>query len=77
MECMCVRPSQCSCPGDLDVRLGYGLCPQEEEFLFKRRRRVAWALKRALGLNYDLQDHEVRETGVKMVLVCSSVNGLM
>ncbi|KAJ6667273.1 hypothetical protein lerEdw1_017251, partial [Lerista edwardsae] len=54
-----VDDCQCSCPGDLDVRLGYGLCPQEQEFLFKRKRRVAWALKQALGLNYDLQDHEI------------------
>ncbi|XP_066472671.1 cytosolic phospholipase A2 epsilon-like [Tiliqua scincoides] len=54
-----VDDCHCSCPADLDVRLGYGLCPQEQEFLFKRKRHVAWALKRALGLNYDLQDHEV------------------
>ncbi|KAH0620641.1 hypothetical protein JD844_021307 [Phrynosoma platyrhinos] len=54
-----VCPSHCSCPEDLDVRLGYDLCPQEAEFLWKRKRRVAQALKQVLQLNYDLQDHEV------------------
>uniref|UniRef100_A0A670HXN8 Phospholipase A2 n=1 Tax=Podarcis muralis TaxID=64176 RepID=A0A670HXN8_PODMU len=44
---------------DLDVRLGYDICPQEEEFLYKRRRYVAQALKQVLQLDYDLQDHEV------------------
>ncbi|XP_061467319.1 cytosolic phospholipase A2 epsilon-like isoform X2 [Rhineura floridana] len=48
-----------SCPADLDVRLGYDLCPQEQEFLYKRKRRVAQALKQVLQLDYDLQDHEV------------------
>ncbi|XP_063145972.1 cytosolic phospholipase A2 epsilon-like [Candoia aspera] len=49
----------CSCPGNLDVRLGYDLCPQEQEFLCKRKRIVAQALKQVLQLDYDLQDHEV------------------
>uniref|UniRef100_A0A8C5SCA5 Phospholipase A2 n=1 Tax=Laticauda laticaudata TaxID=8630 RepID=A0A8C5SCA5_LATLA len=51
--------SNCSCPGDLDVRLGYDLCSQEQEFLCKRKRIVAQALKQVLQLDYDLQDHEV------------------
>uniref|UniRef100_A0A8D0BTM9 PLA2c domain-containing protein n=1 Tax=Salvator merianae TaxID=96440 RepID=A0A8D0BTM9_SALMN len=41
------------------VRLGYDLCPQEQEFLSKRKRQVAQAMKRVLQLDYDLQDHEV------------------
>ncbi|XP_062973748.1 cytosolic phospholipase A2 epsilon-like [Elgaria multicarinata webbii] len=54
-----VNDCQCSCPEDLDVRLGYELCPQEQEFLCKRKRRVAQALKQVLQLDYDLQEHEV------------------
>ncbi|XP_053239516.1 cytosolic phospholipase A2 epsilon-like [Podarcis raffonei] len=54
-----VDDCHCSSPADLDVRLGYDICPQEEEFLHKRRRHVAQALKQVLQLNYDLQDHEV------------------
>uniref|UniRef100_A0A803SSR1 Phospholipase A2 n=1 Tax=Anolis carolinensis TaxID=28377 RepID=A0A803SSR1_ANOCA len=56
---MCICLSHCSCPEDLDVRLGYDLCPQEEEFVRKRKRLVAQALKQVLQLDYDLQDHEV------------------
>ncbi|XP_060616849.2 cytosolic phospholipase A2 epsilon-like [Anolis sagrei] len=54
-----VDECQCSCPEDLDVRLGYDLCPQEEEFVRKRKSLVAQALKQVLQLDYDLQDHEV------------------
>ncbi|XP_060118342.1 cytosolic phospholipase A2 epsilon-like [Heteronotia binoei] len=54
-----VNDCHCSCPGDLDVRLGYDLCPQEQDFLCKRKRHVAQALKQVLHLNYDLKDHEV------------------
>ncbi|XP_070787397.1 cytosolic phospholipase A2 epsilon-like [Pituophis catenifer annectens] len=54
-----VNDCNCSCPGDLDVRLGYDLCSQEQEFLCKRKRIVAQALKQVLQLDYDLQDHEV------------------
>ncbi|XP_026559769.1 cytosolic phospholipase A2 epsilon-like, partial [Pseudonaja textilis] len=54
-----VNDCNCSSPGDLDVRLGYDLCSQEQEFLCKRKRIVAQALKQVLQLDYDLQDHEV------------------
>ncbi|NWU27523.1 PA24B phospholipase, partial [Dyaphorophyia castanea] len=43
----------------LDVRLGYDLCQEEQEFLLKRRRVVAGALKRVLHLERDLHGHEV------------------
>uniref|UniRef100_A0A803V8Q2 Phospholipase A2 n=1 Tax=Ficedula albicollis TaxID=59894 RepID=A0A803V8Q2_FICAL len=43
----------------LDVRLGYDLCQGEQEFLQKRRRVVAGALKRVLHLERDLHGHEV------------------
>ncbi|XP_025027885.1 cytosolic phospholipase A2 epsilon-like [Python bivittatus] len=54
-----VNDCPCSCPGDLDMRLGYDLCPQEQEFLCKRKKIVAQALKQVLQLDYDLQDHEI------------------
>ncbi|KFP61902.1 Cytosolic phospholipase A2 beta, partial [Cariama cristata] len=43
----------------LDVRLGYDLCREEQEFLQKRKRVVASALKRVLHLERDLHAHEV------------------
>ncbi|NXO65496.1 PA24B phospholipase, partial [Phainopepla nitens] len=43
----------------LDVRLGYDLCQREQEFLHKRKRVVAGALKRVLHLERDLHGHEV------------------
>uniref|UniRef100_A0A8C3S0S7 Phospholipase A2 n=1 Tax=Chelydra serpentina TaxID=8475 RepID=A0A8C3S0S7_CHESE len=55
----CVCPSHCSCPQDLDVRLGYDLCAEEKDFLCKRKKYVAAALKNVLQLEEDLQDHEI------------------
>ncbi|NXN96474.1 PA24B phospholipase, partial [Rhinopomastus cyanomelas] len=43
----------------LDVRLGYDLCQGEQEFLQKRKRVVASALKSVLHLERDLHRHEV------------------
>ncbi|KFV90858.1 Cytosolic phospholipase A2 beta, partial [Eurypyga helias] len=43
----------------LDVRFGYDLCREEQEFLQKRKRVVASALKRVLHLERDLHGHEV------------------
>ncbi|NXG02926.1 PA24B phospholipase, partial [Sakesphorus luctuosus] len=45
--------------GKLDVRLGYDLCQEEQQFLQKRKRVVANALKRVLHLKRDLHGHEV------------------
>ncbi|NXM33703.1 PA24E phospholipase, partial [Oxyruncus cristatus] len=42
----------------LDVRLGFDLCMQEQDFLHKRRNYVAPALKKVLQLQQDLLDHE-------------------
>uniref|UniRef100_A0A493TPE9 PLA2c domain-containing protein n=1 Tax=Anas platyrhynchos platyrhynchos TaxID=8840 RepID=A0A493TPE9_ANAPP len=42
-----------------DVRLEFDLCMEEKNFLQKRRKLVASALKKALHLERDLQDHEV------------------
>ncbi|XP_075783326.1 cytosolic phospholipase A2 epsilon-like isoform X2 [Pelodiscus sinensis] len=46
-------------PKDLDVRLGFDLCTEEQEFLCKRKKYVAAALKKVLQLEEDLQEHEV------------------
>ncbi|XP_051476892.1 cytosolic phospholipase A2 epsilon-like [Apus apus] len=52
-----VRSNDCS--RNLDVRLDFDLCMEEKNFLWKRRKFVASALKKALHLERDLQDHEV------------------
>lgn len=41
------------------MRLGCGLCPEEQAFLNRRKQVVAAALKKALQLDQDLQDDEV------------------
>ncbi|NXF07264.1 PA24E phospholipase, partial [Smithornis capensis] len=46
-------------PRNLDARLGFDLCTDEENFLQNRRRVVAAALKDVLHLEEDLQEHEV------------------
>ncbi|NWR58197.1 PA24E phospholipase, partial [Bucorvus abyssinicus] len=45
--------------GDLDVRLGFNLCTEEQDFLRKRKKYVAAALKKILHLEDDLKEHEV------------------
>ena len=52
----------CSSQEDLDVRLGFDLCAQEQDFILKRKKVVAAALKDILQLEEDLQDDEVSET---------------
>uniref|UniRef100_A0A8B9DUA4 Phospholipase A2 n=1 Tax=Anser cygnoides TaxID=8845 RepID=A0A8B9DUA4_ANSCY len=54
-------PTQGLCfrPRNLDARLGFDLCTDEQNFLQNRRRVVAAALKDVLHLEEDLQDHEV------------------
>ncbi|KAJ7413476.1 phospholipase A2 group IVE [Willisornis vidua] len=44
---------------DLDVRLGFDLCVQEQDFICKRKKVVAAALKNVLQLEENLQDDEV------------------
>ncbi|RLW09884.1 hypothetical protein DV515_00002282 [Chloebia gouldiae] len=46
------------CPDHLDVRLGFDLCIQEQDFLCKRKNYVIPALKKVLQLEQDLLDHE-------------------
>ncbi|OPJ82972.1 cytosolic phospholipase A2 epsilon [Patagioenas fasciata monilis] len=47
------------CQEDLDVRLGFDLCAQEQDFICKRKKVVAAALKDILQLEEDLQEDEV------------------
>nr|XP_033808459.1 cytosolic phospholipase A2 delta-like [Geotrypetes seraphini] len=47
------------CPEKFDVRLGFDLCEEERDFLWKRKRVVADALKKVLQLDEELKDHEV------------------
>ncbi|XP_039190606.1 cytosolic phospholipase A2 epsilon-like [Crotalus tigris] len=47
------------CKTNPDLRLGYDLCSQEQDFLHKRKNIVTAALKKVLRLEKDLQDHEV------------------
>uniref|UniRef100_A0A8C3S0Q1 Phospholipase A2 n=1 Tax=Chelydra serpentina TaxID=8475 RepID=A0A8C3S0Q1_CHESE len=49
----------CFRPKDLDVRFGFDLCTEEQDFLCKRKKYVAAAVKKVLQLEEDLQDHEV------------------
>uniref|UniRef100_A0A803TM38 Phospholipase A2 n=1 Tax=Anolis carolinensis TaxID=28377 RepID=A0A803TM38_ANOCA len=49
----------CYSPPCPDVRLGFDLCPEEQEFLKKRKRVAAAAFKQVLQLEEDLQDDEV------------------
>ncbi|NXY41563.1 PA24E phospholipase, partial [Ceuthmochares aereus] len=44
---------------NLDARLGFDLCTDEQDFLRNRKRVVAAALKDVLHLEEDLQEHEV------------------
>nr|XP_009682981.1 PREDICTED: cytosolic phospholipase A2 epsilon-like [Struthio camelus australis] len=44
---------------NLDLRLGFGLCAEEEDFICKRKKVVAAALKEVLQLDEDLQENEV------------------
>uniref|UniRef100_A0A7M4FN70 Phospholipase A2 n=1 Tax=Crocodylus porosus TaxID=8502 RepID=A0A7M4FN70_CROPO len=57
--CISVHISLCSSLEGLDVRLGFDLCVEEQDFLRKRKKVVAEALKKCLYLEQDLQEHEV------------------
>ncbi|XP_070787399.1 cytosolic phospholipase A2 epsilon-like [Pituophis catenifer annectens] len=46
-------------PKELDERLGYDLCAEEQDFLRKRKKYVAAALKKTLQLQKELKDDEV------------------
>ncbi|XP_034351965.1 cytosolic phospholipase A2 delta [Arvicanthis niloticus] len=52
------------CPKELSVRLSYGLCPEEQAFLGRRKKVVAAALKKALQLDEDLKEDEIPVVGI-------------
>uniref|UniRef100_A0A8C3KEZ3 Phospholipase A2 n=1 Tax=Calidris pygmaea TaxID=425635 RepID=A0A8C3KEZ3_9CHAR len=56
---LCLWIYFCFSTEKLDVRFGYDLCREEQEFLLKRKRVVAGALRRVLHLERDLHGHEV------------------
>uniref|UniRef100_A0A8D0KUN4 Phospholipase A2 n=1 Tax=Strix occidentalis caurina TaxID=311401 RepID=A0A8D0KUN4_STROC len=49
----------CSSCKNLDMRLGFDLCTEEQVFICKRKKVVAAALKNVLHLDEDLQEDEV------------------
>ncbi|XP_074145468.1 cytosolic phospholipase A2 delta [Sminthopsis crassicaudata] len=61
-----LRANSCSSE-KLDVRLGFGLCDEEQAFLKKRKQVVAKALKRVLQLEHELQEDEVPVIGVMAI----------
>ncbi|NWY43674.1 PA24E phospholipase, partial [Sylvia atricapilla] len=48
-----------TCMENLDLRLGFDLCAEEQDFICKRKKVVAAALKNVLHLDEDLQEDEV------------------
>uniref|UniRef100_A0A670XWH4 Phospholipase A2 n=1 Tax=Pseudonaja textilis TaxID=8673 RepID=A0A670XWH4_PSETE len=54
-----VRNFLLSSQKSLDMRLGFDLCPEEQDFICKRKKYVAAALKNVLRLEGELQDNEV------------------
>ncbi|XP_017661880.1 PREDICTED: cytosolic phospholipase A2 epsilon-like [Lepidothrix coronata] len=57
---------------NLDVRLGFDLCAEERDFICKRKKVVAAALKNVLHLDEDLQEDEQ----VPVVAVVTSAGGV-
>uniref|UniRef100_A0A8C5TWR2 Phospholipase A2 n=1 Tax=Malurus cyaneus samueli TaxID=2593467 RepID=A0A8C5TWR2_9PASS len=55
-DALCCSCSSCK---NLDLRLGFDLCAEEQEFICKRKKVVAAALKSVLHLDEDLQEDEV------------------
>ncbi|NWU75735.1 PA24E phospholipase, partial [Onychorhynchus coronatus] len=55
-SCVCFA---CGCCKNLDLRLGFDLCAEEQDFICKRKKVVAAALKNVLHLEEDLQEDEV------------------
>lgn len=56
---MCLGLFLCSSCKNLDLRLGFDLCTEEQDFISKRKKVVAAALKKVLHLDEDLQEDEV------------------
>ncbi|KFR07228.1 Cytosolic phospholipase A2 delta, partial [Nipponia nippon] len=59
MRVKCLVLFLCSSCKNLDLRLGFDLCTEEKDFILKRKKVVAAALKDVLHLDEDLQEDEV------------------
>ncbi|KFR09575.1 Cytosolic phospholipase A2 delta, partial [Opisthocomus hoazin] len=59
LQVMCLVLFFCSSCKNLDLRLGFDLCAEEQDFICKRKKVVAAALKNVLQLGEDLQEDEV------------------
>ncbi|NXX46338.1 PA24E phospholipase, partial [Tricholaema leucomelas] len=59
LQVMCLGLFLCSSCKNLDLRLGFDLCTEEQDFISKRKKVVAAALKKVLHLDEDLQEDEV------------------
>ncbi|XP_029141207.1 cytosolic phospholipase A2 epsilon-like [Protobothrops mucrosquamatus] len=51
--------TKANCQKSLDMRLGFDLCPEEQDFICQRKKYVAAALKNVLRLEGELQENEV------------------
>uniref|UniRef100_A0A8C8AR74 Phospholipase A2 n=1 Tax=Otus sunia TaxID=257818 RepID=A0A8C8AR74_9STRI len=59
IKLICLVLFLCSSCKNLDLRLGFDLCAEEQDFICKRKKVVAAALKNVLHLDEDLQEDEV------------------
>ncbi|NWX39367.1 PA24E phospholipase, partial [Steatornis caripensis] len=59
LQVTCLVPFMYSRCKNLDLRLGFDLCAEEQDFICKRKKVVAAALKNVLHLDEDLQEDEV------------------
>ncbi|NXN67771.1 PA24E phospholipase, partial [Himantopus himantopus] len=59
LQLTCLVLFLCSSCKNLDLRLGFDLCAEEQDFICKRKKVVAAALKNLLHLDEDLQEDEV------------------
>ncbi|NWH20144.1 PA24E phospholipase, partial [Grus americana] len=59
LQVTCLALFLCSSCKNLDLRLGFDLCTEEQDFICKRKKVVAAALKNVLQLDEDLQEDEV------------------
>ncbi|KFQ17888.1 Cytosolic phospholipase A2 epsilon, partial [Merops nubicus] len=64
MKVTCPILLLCSSCKNLDLRLGFELCTEEQDFICKRKKVVAAALKNILQLDEDLQEDEVPTVAV-------------
>lgn len=59
LQVTCLVVILCFSCKNLDLRLGFDLCMEEQDFIHKRKKVVAAALKNILHLEDDLQEDEV------------------